>query len=86
MGDIVAFLATRLSAAQTDIRHAYPIMSVSGQDRGEVIYDGATRPFRIITREEQLRGLHLHTFEVLDHATGHINLRMIEIANSRIMP
>ena len=84
MDGIVAFLATRLSAARIDIGNEWTIMSVSGPDRGEVIYDGATRSFRIITSEDQLRGMRLHAFEVLFHATGAIDSRMLDLARARV--
>ena len=69
---MIAFLATRLRDAQTDVKQGYSLASVSGTDCGEVIYDGETRPFRIITHDDQLHGLRLHAFIVLPHAEGDI--------------
>lgn len=86
MAHMVGFLATRLTAAHADITRGWPIMSVHGLDSGEVIYDGATRSFRIITEEEQLRALELHAVEILPHARVRIDPRLVEIAQSRVRP
>lgn len=83
-GEIVAFLATRLRDAQTDITRGYRIASTSGPDRGEVIYDGATRPFRIVTNERQLCALRLHDFVILDHAIGGLPRGLVDHARARL--
>lgn len=83
MTDLIAFLSSTLRKARIDIVRDYQICSTRGEDRGEIIYEGETVPFQIITREEQLRGLRLRDYIVLD-ATVHP--AMIEIARSRVRP
>jgi hypothetical protein len=81
--DTIAFLSSTLRKARIDITHDYRICSTNGEDRGEIIYEGETVPFRIITREEQLRGIWLRDFIVLDAS---VHPAMVEIARSRVRP
>jgi hypothetical protein len=62
-----AFLASRLSAAREDIRHAYPDATFDRENAGHF---GDGRRFIIVTVSCQMKGLQLSGFETLPSAMG----------------
>ena len=82
---MIAFLAERYEAARNDLVQGYKILSRRGPDRGTVDWNGEELPFVVITREEQLIGLELRDYRVLDHAEQ-VSGRLIARAASRVRP
>ncbi len=71
---LIAFIGWRISPARTDIRHEFKDVEFEangGGTRGTILIDGKRQPFRIVTREEDLRGMRLTEFRVLPSGWSH---------------
>lgn len=78
---MIVFLAPRLDHARSALFHDYEVVSMQGPDRGEYRdKEGANVPFRIVTREEQLRGLQISDFAILHPVPD----SLVRLARSRL--
>ena len=75
-----AFLCKRLSRGQAHVSQNYTIRRTKGQNRGTAVFGEEEDEFVLVTNDEQLRGLILKEFFVVDD----VDRRMIEIARSRV--
>lgn len=77
---MIAFLCQTLAMGHREVPSVCRIVSWRGIDRGECEYMGEEMPFRLVTTDEQLRGLEIRQFRVV----GFVPQSMVQVARSRV--
>ena len=63
---MIAFIANSLNCGRADLLCDYQIMSMRGSNRGTVMIDEEEHQFVIVTNEDQLRGMELTDYIMLE--------------------